>query len=152
MARDTVSDDSEDAGPASDEQPALTAERAAAVAVERLVRLTSKDVQGVTSVEPIEDGWLVEIETLEDRRIPSSADILAPMQAWMDWVGRVGHAIVDLGSPLVPASPGAEPGIGGFSIMQADNAEALHELMRGHPHTEQGGTIECFEYLTVNKL
>lgn len=77
MARNTISDDSGDAHSASDEQPAVTAEQAAAVAIERLVELTSKDVQGVTRVEPAEDGWLVEIEVLEDRRIPSSADILA---------------------------------------------------------------------------
>ncbi|RMI34111.1 YciI family protein [Nocardia stercoris] len=85
----------------------------------------------------------------EQLALSSADEQQAGVQAWMDWVGRVGHAIVDLGSPLVPVSPGAEPGVGGFSIMQADNAEALLELMRGHPHTEQGGTIECFEYLTT---
>ncbi|WP_281182454.1 gas vesicle protein [Nocardia miyunensis] len=85
MARNTISDDSENAHFESGEQPGLTAARAATVAIELLVELTSKDVQGVTSLEPTEDGWLVELEVLEDRRIPSSADILALYEVEIDF-------------------------------------------------------------------
>ncbi|WP_308248301.1 gas vesicle protein GvpO [Nocardia nova] len=81
MARDTISDDAQ----ASDEQPPLTAAQAAGVAVECLAELTTKPLQGVTSVEPTDDGWLVEIEVLEDRRIPSSADIMALYQVEIDF-------------------------------------------------------------------
>ncbi|MGK8525407.1 gas vesicle protein GvpO [Nocardia asteroides] len=84
MARKTTSEDSEDVHSAN-EPPSLTAARAAAVAIEHLVDLTSKQVEGVTSMEPIEDGWLVEIEVLEDRRIPSSADILALFEVEIDF-------------------------------------------------------------------
>ncbi|WP_084525916.1 gas vesicle protein GvpO [Nocardia vaccinii] len=107
MARNTISDDSEDARASADEQPALTAEQAAAVAVERLVQLTSKDAQGVTSVEPTEDGWLVEVEALEDRRIPSSADILALYEVEIDFdenllayrrIKRYSRGSTDIGS------------------------------------------------------
>ncbi len=84
MARDTISDDSDNAHSASNEQPALTAAQAAAVAIERLAELTSNEIQGVTSVEPTEDGWVVEIEMLEDRRIPSSADIMAIYEVEID--------------------------------------------------------------------
>jgi hypothetical protein len=35
----------------------------------------------VTAIEPLEDGWLVGVEVVEDRRIPSSADILAIYEA-----------------------------------------------------------------------
>ncbi|PPJ09205.1 gas vesicle protein [Nocardia nova] len=69
----------------SDEQPPLTAAQAAGVAVECLAELTTKPLQGVTSVEPTDDGWLVEIEVLEDRRIPSSADIMATYQVEIDF-------------------------------------------------------------------
>ncbi|NKY46118.1 gas vesicle protein [Nocardia cerradoensis] len=69
----------------SDEQPPLTAAQAAGVAVECLAELTSNQLQGVTSVEPTDDGWLVEIEVLEDRRIPSSADIMATYQVEIDF-------------------------------------------------------------------
>ncbi|MFQ6395592.1 gas vesicle protein [Nocardia sp. KC 131] len=89
MARKTTSDDSEDVHSASDEQPPLTAAQAAAVVIEHLTALTSKHVQGVTCMEPTEDGWLVEIEVLEDRRIPSSADILALYEAEVDLDGNL---------------------------------------------------------------
>ncbi|WP_245921939.1 gas vesicle protein [Nocardia nova] len=81
MARDTIPDDAQ----TSDEQPPLTAAQAAGVAVECLAELTTKPLQGVTSVEPTDDGWLVEIEVLEDRRIPSSADIMATYQVEIDF-------------------------------------------------------------------
>ncbi|WP_433677889.1 gas vesicle protein GvpO [Nocardia sp. CA-119907] len=89
MARKPAPDDSEDVHSASNEQPPLTAAQAAAVAIEHLVELTSKDIQGVTSMEPTEDGWLVEIEVLEDHRIPSSADILALYEAEIDLDGNL---------------------------------------------------------------
>lgn len=38
--------------------------------------LTSKPVTGVAWVEPGEGGWLVGVEVLEDRRVPSTADVL----------------------------------------------------------------------------
>ncbi|MEC3951921.1 hypothetical protein VMT65_02635 [Nocardia sp. CDC153] len=73
----------------------------------------------------------------------------AGMQAWMDWAARVGSAIVDLGSPLGPASADADGGIGGFSILQADSAEALRDALKGHPHTDFGGTIDIYEFLAM---
>ncbi|MFE5288731.1 gas vesicle protein GvpO [Nocardia sp. NPDC056611] len=85
MARDTTSNDSDNAHPASNEQSALSAVQAAAVAIDRLAELTSNDLQGVTRVEPTEDGWLVEIEALEDRRIPRSADIIALYEVEIDF-------------------------------------------------------------------
>ncbi|MEU5758267.1 gas vesicle protein GvpO [Nocardia sp. NPDC047648] len=89
MARKTTSADSEDVHSASDEPPPLTTAQAVAVAVELFVELTSKQVQGVTSLEPTEDGWQVEIEVLEDRRIPSSADILALYEVEVDLDGNL---------------------------------------------------------------
>ncbi|MEU7629994.1 gas vesicle protein [Nocardia sp. NPDC049220] len=68
-------------------EPALTTAQAAAAAIEQLVELTSKQAQGATSVEPTEDGWTVEIEVLEDRRIPSSADMLALYEVEVDLDG-----------------------------------------------------------------
>jgi hypothetical protein len=89
VARKTTSDDSEAVHSASNEQPPLSAAQAATVATEHLVELTSKHVQGVTRMEPTDDGWLVEIEVLEDRRIPSSADILALYEAEIDLDGNL---------------------------------------------------------------
>lgn len=58
-----------------------SASRIAAQAQEHLSALTSKPVVGVTSVEPAEQGWLVEVEVLEEARIPSSSDMLALYEA-----------------------------------------------------------------------
>ncbi|MGW6421716.1 gas vesicle protein GvpO [Nocardia sp. NPDC055053] len=89
MTRKTTSDDSEDLHPAADERPALTATQAVAIAIEHLAQLTGKPVQGVTSMEPTEDGWMIEIEVLEDRHIPSSADILALYEMEIDLDGNL---------------------------------------------------------------
>jgi hypothetical protein len=40
-------------------------------------------------VEPSEDGWVVGVEVVEDRRIPSSTDILAIYQAELDEGGEL---------------------------------------------------------------
>lgn len=75
----------------------------------------------------------------------------AGMEAWMSWAQKAGDAVVDLGSPLgvvEAAGDDADP-IGGYSILQADSAEALAAVLEGHPHTAWGGTIETLEFLTM---
>jgi hypothetical protein len=73
-------DDAED-GTARDTGKKPSASRIAAQAGDHISALTSRSVVGVTSVEPAEQGWLVEVEVLEDRRVPSSADMLALYEA-----------------------------------------------------------------------
>lgn len=75
----------------------------------------------------------------------------AGMQAWMDWAQRAGEAVVDLGSPLGVVDPAGDEGdpIGGYSILQAESAEALAAVLHGHPHTTWGGTIETLEMLAM---
>jgi len=46
--------------------------------------LTGRETQGVVSLEPAEDGWVVGVEVVEDRRIPSSTDVLALYEAEID--------------------------------------------------------------------
>lgn len=58
-----------------------TASAAAKAAVEQITQLTAKKPEGVIAVEPGDGGWRVSVEVLEDRRIPSSADILAVYEA-----------------------------------------------------------------------
>ena len=75
----------------------------------------------------------------------------AGMEAWMAWAQRAGDAVVDLGSPLGVVSTGGDEGdpIGGYSILQAESAEALSAVLDGHPHTMWGGTIETLEMLAL---
>ncbi|GAB3389962.1 hypothetical protein GCM10027568_12960 [Humibacter soli] len=68
------------------------------------------------------------------------------MKAWMDWSGRAGDAIVDLGNPTVPAASGAADGtVGGYSLLNADSYDEVLAILEGHPHTAMGGTIDVYE-------
>lgn len=69
----------------------------------------------------------------------------AGMQAWMEWFGKAGSAVVDGGAPL----SGGDGTLGGYSILQADSPEALNSILDGHPHTAAGGTIESYECLPM---
>ena len=76
------------------------------------------------------------------------------MDLWMQWAGKAGSAIIDMGSPLqTVAAVGKEglPVIGGFSILEADNPDALQRLLDDHPHFHSPGDtgIEVLEFLPV---
>jgi hypothetical protein len=62
----------------------LSAAAAAEAGLRQIAALTGKSPEGVTGVEPTEDGWLVSVEILDDRRVPSSGDILALYEAELD--------------------------------------------------------------------
>ena len=67
----------------------LTAAQAAQRGLRQIAELTGKQTEGVTGVDPAEDGWIVGIEVIEDRRIPSSTDLLATYQAELDLDGEL---------------------------------------------------------------
>jgi hypothetical protein len=73
----------------SDQSP-LNAREAAEVAKECITELNGKDPVAMTSVELTdEDGWVVAFEVIEDRRIPSSADVLALYEVELDADGEL---------------------------------------------------------------
>ena len=55
----------------------ISAAEAGRTGLRQIAELTGKDPESVTGVEPTEDGWVVSVEVIEDRRVPSSTDILA---------------------------------------------------------------------------
>ena len=67
----------------------LTAAEAAQRGLRQMAELTGKEAEGVTGVEPAEDGWIVGVEVVEDRRIPSSSDILATYETEFDMAGEL---------------------------------------------------------------
>ena len=69
--------DTKSESPSGAEQVPLTAARAGRYGLEQIAELTAREPEGVTGVEPTDDGWLVSVEVLEDRRIPSSCDLLS---------------------------------------------------------------------------
>jgi Gas vesicle synthesis protein GvpO len=68
---------------------ALSAPLAAREGLQHVVELTGKPASGVISLERADDGWLVGVEVVEDRRIPSSTDILAIYMVEIDADGSL---------------------------------------------------------------
>lgn len=57
--------------------PAMKVARSAA---QQLVALTGRQAESVIGIQRAEDGWQVDLEVVESRRIPDSTDILATYQ------------------------------------------------------------------------
>jgi Gas vesicle synthesis protein GvpO len=72
---------------AARERSRLTASTAGRAGLRYMTELTGKDVEGVTLVQPAGDGWTVEVEVVEDHRIPSSGDTLAVYAVDLDSEG-----------------------------------------------------------------
>jgi hypothetical protein len=71
------------------EEP-LTARDAIAVVRDYVTEMTDGEPVRMTSVTPTDEGgWIIEVETVEDRRIPSSADILAIYEMEIDAAGEM---------------------------------------------------------------
>ncbi len=79
------------------------------------------------------------------------------MDAWMAWSNKAKSQIVDMGAPLgktTKVTPtGSSPSkndLGGYSVLQAESAEALAATLKGHPHFMMpDGTIEIVELLPI---
>lgn len=65
---------------ADEAPPELAAAEAGRQGLRLTAELTGKETEGVTGVEPTQDGWLVTVEVVEVRRIPSSTDLLSMYQ------------------------------------------------------------------------
>jgi hypothetical protein len=81
----------------------------------------------------------------------------AGMEAWMAWGKKAAGAIVDFGAPLggpmkvtSTSSAATDSKVTGFSILQAESAKALGEVLTNHPHFKApGGSLEVFEFLPL---
>jgi hypothetical protein len=78
------------------------------------------------------------------------------MEAWMQWAGQAGSALVDMGSPLgsvATEGTAGETGVAvcGYSVLEADSVAAVKKTLDEHPHLSApgGSFIEILEYLPV---
>lgn len=82
------------------------------------------------------------------------------MQAWGEWFGKIGSALVDGGNPFTPvaktiASNGkvSDGPVGtlatGYSIIKADSLDAAVEMAKGCPVFLGGGHISLYETFPV---
>ncbi len=61
----------------------------AAEAARQFAELSSKEVEGVTGLHRTEDGWVVELDVLELRRVPETTDVLAIYEVTLDSSGAL---------------------------------------------------------------
>jgi hypothetical protein len=66
-----------------------SAMKVARAAAEQLTELTGRRPEVVVGVERNDDGWQVELEVVESRRIPDSTDILATYRVQTDENGEM---------------------------------------------------------------
>ncbi|HKA11983.1 MAG TPA: hypothetical protein VKI99_16105 [Candidatus Dormibacteraeota bacterium] len=77
------------------------------------------------------------------------------MEAWGQWFGTLGPALVDGGNPIgrtstlaangsVSDGGGANP-VTGYSIIKADSMDGAVQMAKGCPLLESGGSIEVAE-------
>lgn len=59
----------------------LTAADAGRDALRQIVELTGKEPEGISGVQPSDDGWTVMVDVVEDRKIPSTSDVIATCEA-----------------------------------------------------------------------
>jgi hypothetical protein len=99
--------------------------------------------------------YRAKVSAAEQMEGASAEDAQAGMDAWMQWAGKVGDAMVDMGSPLQSvATIGGSEGdshVSGFSVLEAESADAAKGLVEGHPHmmSPVGPSIEILEFLPV---
>jgi len=65
--------------------------------------------------------------------------------AWYGWRDRVGSAMVDFGEPTEAIATDADQTVGGYSIVDAADRDAVQGLLQGHPHAAMGGKIDVYE-------
>jgi hypothetical protein len=72
------------------DQPLMHAVDAAQLAPKYMTAVIDRQPRQITGVEPTDEGgWIVEAEVVEDRRIPSTADILALYEIELDADGEL---------------------------------------------------------------
>ena len=80
----------------------------------------------------------------------------ASHEGWMSWFSKLGDALVDQGSPILPngtvmhfdgSTTQTDAGLNGYSVIRASTKNDALELVRDHPYLRLGKeyTIEIFE-------
>jgi hypothetical protein len=90
------------------------------------------------------------------KKFESPQDGAAYMAKWKAWIGGLGDAVVNPGTPLRKGKLLSSSGVSdvganlltGFSTISADNMDAALALAQGCPHLDHG-TIEIAEVMEM---
>lgn len=88
-------------------------------------------------------------ESMKQMAAASEEQKAAGMEGWMKWKANHEDSIVDFGAPVMSVGVlGDAKSVvttSGFSILQAENLEALKAVCVDHPHQD----IEFFEFIQM---
>ena len=94
--------------------------------------------------------------TYHGQGMPDDPEMMEQAKAaFLAWVDQAGDALVDPGAPVqmvrqvASGSPEAPVEIGGYSIIEADDAEAAAAVLASHPYVGRGGTLQVNQVLAV---
>ncbi len=81
----------------------------------------------------------------------------AHMQKWKEWVGDLGDAAVNPGTPLNKSyfvsadevTEGGDKAMSGYSVVKADSIEEAIVMAQSCPFLEMGGTLEVAEMMDM---
>lgn len=83
----------------------------------------------------------------------------AVLGKWQEWMGKVGEALADVGTPFGPGdsvvddgSQGAAASLTGYSIVTANDMAGAKALADGHPYLSAGDgdfAIDIYELMPV---
>ena len=96
----------------------------------------------------------------EQMQNASPEDMQKGMEPWVKWFGVHNQAIVDQGKPTgnemnVTKTGSTKPKtfIGGYSFLQAEDADAVKSMLSDHPHFMlEGSSIEVLELMTMQGM
>jgi hypothetical protein len=85
--------------------------------------------------------------------------VKAVMDAWNQWIQKVGTSLVDVGQPMAhgkslvdDGSEGTPALLNGYSVIEADDMESAKNLADGHPFLSEGKgnfSIDIFELMPL---
>jgi len=93
------------------------------------------------------------------KKAPNPADIKKAMDAWGQWFGSMGSAVIDGGNPVGKSSTVRSDGsvandggpnpVSGYSLIEAPTLEDVLKKARGCPILANGGSIEIAEAMDM---
>lgn len=102
--------------------------------------------------------YMAPVAAMDRAKITDPKQMEAGMADWMGWAEKHKAALVDMGAPLgrtkrvTSAGPqDARNELGGYSIIQAESAEAAARIFDGHPHLkmDKDARIEIIEIVPI---
>jgi hypothetical protein len=89
----------------------------------------------------------------------SAEDAAKVMDGWHTWIGKVGSALVDVGTPFGQGTSVVDDGssadaieLSGYSIVEAGSLADARQFAAGHPFLSEGKgnyAVEVYEMLPV---